>query len=185
MEANPPFSRISRTVLVANRWHRYCLDRYLRRDSSEGLYYYVDMPGSVGIVPLFDDGSTLLIRQKRYLLGVDLYEFPIGGMKPHDEPLAVARHELREEAGLVAARYDHLGTFAPYKGVSTERCHFFLARELSAVPQELELEESITLHRMLLTEARELLVTQELADGQSLAGLVFLDRFLQRESSRS
>lgn len=176
-----PFSRVSRTVLVANRWHRYCLDRYLRRDRSEGLYYYVDMPGSVGIVPLFPDGSTLLIRQRRYLLGVDLYEFPIGGMKRGEDPLAVAKHELREEAGLIAGRYDRLGAFAPYKGVSTERCHFYLARELTSVGQDLEPEEQITLHRMPLETARETLLTQELADGQSLAGLAFLDRFLAAE----
>lgn len=181
MTDDEPFSRISRTVLVANRWHRYCLDRYRRRDRSEGLYYYVDMPGSVGIVPLFDDGSTLLIRQRRYLLGVDLFEFPIGGMKRGEDPLEVAKHELREEAGLIARRFDRLGAFAPYKGVSTEHCHFYLARDLEIVPQDLELEEQITLHRMPLEQARETLLTQELADGQSLAGLAFLDRFLAKE----
>jgi ADP-ribose pyrophosphatase len=175
-----PFTRISRTVLVANRWHRYCLDRYVRRDGSEGLYYYVDMPGSVGIIPLFPDGTTLLIRQRRYLLDVDLYEFPIGGMKRGDDPLDVAKHELQEEAGLAAARFDALGSFAPYKGVSTERCHFYLARDLTAVEQSLEPEESLTLHRMPLADARELLVTQELADGQSMCGLMLLERFLAR-----
>ena len=88
----------------------------------------------------------------------------------------------REEAGLVAARYDAIGTFAPYKGVSNERCHYFLARELTAVPQSLEPEESLTVHRMPLAEAREVLIGQELADGQSLCGLMLLDRFLSRET---
>lgn len=179
-----PFERISRQVLVANRWHRYCLDRYVRRDGSEGLYYYVDMPGSVGIIPIFEDGTTLLIRQRRYLLDVDLYEFPIGGMKRGEPPIDVARHELREEAGLEAGRLDELGCFAPYKGVSTERCHFFLARDLQVVPQQLEPEESLTLHRMSLAEARERLISQELADGQSLCGLLLLDRFLANQEPK-
>lgn len=174
------FVRLAREVLVENRWHRYCRDRYTRRDGTEGEYFYVDMPGSVGIVPLFDDGSTLLIRQRRYLLGTDLFEFPIGGMHDGEAPEEVAARELREEAGLLAGRLDALGSFAPYKGVSNERCHFFLARDLREVGQELEAEEAIELHRMPLAAARAKLLEQPLWDGQSMVGLLLLDRYLAR-----
>jgi ADP-ribose pyrophosphatase len=107
-----------------------------------------------------------------------LWEFPIGGMKDGEEPLAVARRELREEAGLVAERWDALGSFAPYKGVSNEHCHFYLARDLEEVGQELEPSEHISVHRMLLADAREALLAQSLPDGQSITGLVLLERFL-------
>jgi len=170
--------RVSRRVLVENSWHRYCLDRYTHTDGSEGDYYYVEMPGSCGIIPIFADGSTALLRVERYLLDTWLWEFPIGGMREGEDPLAVARRELREEAGLAAERWDMLGSFAPYKGVSTERCHFYLARELEDVGQELESCEHISVHRMPMTEARDKLLGQELPDGQSITGLVLLDRFL-------
>lgn len=173
-----PFQRLSSEVLVNNPWHRYCRDHYVRRDGSEGVYYYVDMPGSVGIIPLFEDGTTVLLRQHRYLLGVDLWEFPIGGMEPCSDKLAVAQRELAEEAGLAAATWTELGAFAPYKGVSNERCHFFLARGLTPVPAHPEPEESITIHRLPLLEARRRLLDQELGDGQSWAGLILLDRHL-------
>ena len=174
----PPFQRLSREVLVENPWHRYCLDRYTRSDGSEGRYYYIDMPGSVGIIPLFEDGSTILLRQRRYLLDVDLWEFPIGGMADGDAPLWTGQKELREEAGLEAARWTRLGEFAPYKGVSNERCQFYLARDLKAVEREPELEEQISVHRFPLDEARRILLDQELGDGQSWCGLLLLDRFL-------
>ena len=74
-----PFDRLSHEVLVENAWHRYCMDRYVRTDGSEGVYYYVDMPGSCGSIPVFDDGSTILLRVHRYLLGGEFWEFPIGG----------------------------------------------------------------------------------------------------------
>lgn len=174
--SNPePFTRLARRVLVENRWHRYCCDDYVRRDGSRGEYYYVDMPGSCGTVPLFDDGSTVLLRVRRYLLGRELWEFPIGGMKAGEDPLAVAQHELEEEAGLRAARWTKLGQFAPYKGVSNEVCHFFLAQDLTWTRQQLELEEDITVHRLPLAQARRLLLGQDLADGQSLVGLMLLD----------
>ncbi len=183
MSQPSPFSRIDREVLVSNRWHRYCRDRYVRRDGTEGEYYFIDMPGAVGIVPRFADGTTILCRQYRYLLGTHLWEFPIGGMKPGEEPRHAAEHELREEAGLVAALWTYLGAFAPYKGVSNERTHFFVAEELTVVEQELEPEEEITLHRMSMTDARELLLSQALGDGQSWGGLMLLDRLDGRDRS--
>jgi ADP-ribose pyrophosphatase len=172
--------RLSREVLVENAWHRYCVDRYVQRDGSEGRYYYVDMPGSCGVVPRFSDGSTVLLRVERYLLGRTLWEFPIGGMHDGEDPLDVAQRELAEEAGLRAARWAALGTFAPYKGVSNEVCHFFLAEDLDEVGQALEPSEAITVHRMPFAEARALLVGQELGDGQSLAGLLLLERWRDR-----
>jgi len=176
-----PYTRLERTVLVDNRWHRYCRDRYVRRDGTEGEYFYVDMPGSCGTVPVFADGSTVLLRVRRYLLGCELWEFPIGGMRPGEDPLAVARHELEEEAGLVGGQWTKLGEFAPYKGVSNEICHFFLARDLQWTAQRLEAEEDIAVHPMPFAEARRLLLEQPIADGQSLVGLMLYDRFLARE----
>ena len=124
------------------------------------------------------DGTMALVRVRRYLLGVDLWELPIGGMQEGERPLDVARKELREEAGLVAEDWTALGVFAPYKGVSNERCHVFLARDLREVPQELEPSEQISVHRMPIVDARRTLLDQECGDGQSMAGLMLLDRWL-------
>jgi len=178
-----PMRRLHREVLVDNAWHRYCKDRYVQADGSEGVYYYVDMPGSCGCIPVFPDGSTVLLQVDRYLLGRTLWEFPIGGMAAGEQPLAVAKKELREEAGLLADEWTELGRFAPYKGASNEVCHFFLARGLHTVPQELEPSERITAHRLPFAEARRVLIEQELGDGQSMAGLLLLDRWLQRGNS--
>ncbi|MGC6489017.1 MAG: NUDIX domain-containing protein [Planctomycetota bacterium] len=178
MTAPRRFRRLHREVLVDNAWHRYCRDRYVQRDGSEGDYFYVDMPGSCAAIPVFEDGTMALVRVHRYLLGVDLWEFPIGGMKDGERPLEVAQKELREEAGLLAEDWTALGAFAPYKGVSTERCHVFLARGLREVPQQLEASEEISVHRMPVAQARRTLLEQECGDGQSMAGLMLLDRWL-------
>ena len=180
MNDDQAFRRLSREVLVHNPWHRYCLDRYVRADGSEGRYYYVDMPGSSAAIPVYDDGTMVLVQVHRYLLGQDLFEFPIGGMADGDEPLHTAQEELRQEAGLLARDWTPLGHFAPYKGVSNERCHFFLARGLESVVQDLEPSERITVHRLPIVEARARLLDQECGDGQSMAGLLLLDRWLAR-----
>ena len=173
-----PFTRLSRRVLVESSWHRYCQDRYVRADGSEGAYYYVDMPGSCGIVPLWEDGTTVLLRTWRYLLGGWIWEFPIGGMEAGDDPRSAAERELEEETGLRARTWHELGEFAPYKGVSNELCRFFLARDLEQAQAHPEPEEAITVHRMTLDEARVRLLANQPLDGQSLCGLLLLERFL-------
>lgn len=183
MSGRTPFTRLSREVLVDNPWHRYCRDRYVQTDGSDGAYHYVDMAGSCAAIPVFADGTTLLLRVYRYLLERDLWEFPIGGMKPGEDPLTVARKELHEEAGVVAGDWTPLGRFAPYKGASNEICHFWLARDLREDRQQLEPSERITVHRLPFAEARARLVEQECGDGQSMAGLVLLDRWLARGNS--
>ncbi len=180
MSAREPFTRLQHEVLVDNPWHRYCRDRYVQTDGSEGTYYFIDMPGSCAAIPVFADGSTVLVHVHRYVLGRDLWEFPIGGMRAGDEPLAVAQSELHEEAGLRARTWTELGRFAPYKGVSNEVCHFFLARDLEEVGQELEPSERITVHRLPLADARERLLSQPIGDGQSMVGLLLLDRWLAK-----
>lgn len=175
------FRRLSHEVLIENPWHRYCLDHYTQADGSEGRYFFVDMPGSCGIIPRFADGSTLLLRVYRYLLGRWLWEFPIGGMKYGEDPISVAHKELREETGFVAREMQAIGRFSPYKGVSNECCHFFVARGLEERGQELEPSERIEVHRLPWGEARERLLAQELGDGQSMSGLLLYERFLARE----
>ena len=173
------FRRLSREVLVDNPWHRYCLDRYTQADGSEGRYYYVDMPGSCGIVPLFADGSTLLVRVYRYLLGSWLWEFPIGHEGRRGScrrcPQGAARGDRLRGAGDAAHRQ-----LLAVQGVSNERCHFFLARGLEEVGQDLEASERIEVHRMPWDEARERLLAQELGDGQSMSGLLLYERWLAR-----
>jgi 8-oxo-dGTP pyrophosphatase MutT (NUDIX family) len=171
---------LSTEVLVENKWHRYCRDRFRQTDGSEGEYYHIDMAGACGTIPLFRDGSTVLLQVYRYVLDATLWEFPIGGMAPGDDPLDVAKRELEEEAGLVANHWTLLGQFAPYKGVSNEIDRFYLAKDLTWTEQKLEPSEEIQVHRMPLDEARRRLYDQPLIDGQSIVGLHLLDQSTRR-----
>ena len=47
-----------------------------------------------------------------------------------EEPLDVARRELREEAELEAASWTHLSSTYPSPGISAEVHHLYLARDL-------------------------------------------------------
>jgi len=57
-------------------------------------------PGSIGIVPFFDDGTITMVSQYRHPIGDYLLEIPTGTMEHGESPLNCARRELEEEVGL-------------------------------------------------------------------------------------
>jgi ADP-ribose pyrophosphatase len=121
--------RTSRTlgtrVVYENRWMRVREGAIRRRDGSEGIYGVVEKPDFVVIVPLEDDGRIHLVQQYRYPVGARYWEFPQGAWeaKPRADPAEVARGELREETGLVAAKMVQAGHLFEAYGYSNQGYH--------------------------------------------------------------
>ncbi|HET7682798.1 MAG TPA: NUDIX hydrolase [Marmoricola sp.] len=91
-------------------------------------------PGAVVVLAIDDSDRVVLVRQYRHAARMRLLQLPAGVL---DEPGEDARHaaarELREEAGLEAAHWEHLLTCYPTPGKSEETQAFFLARGLREV----------------------------------------------------
>jgi 8-oxo-dGTP pyrophosphatase MutT (NUDIX family) len=63
-------------------------------------YYIIENRGWVGIVPVTEDGRFLLNRQYKHGIGLDVLEFPAGGIDAHEnDPVVSAQRELMEETG--------------------------------------------------------------------------------------
>jgi 8-oxo-dGDP phosphatase len=104
---------------------------------------WVDHPGAVAVIALDDADRVLLLSQYRHPVRSELWEPPAGLLDVVDEPhvLAAAR-ELAEEADLVAASWWRLVDFYTTPGGSSERIVVFLARGLSAVPDDERFERT-------------------------------------------
>ena len=99
-------------------------------DGAEALHTVVESPDSAFVVPYFDNGDTVLVRQWRHAWDVSSWEVPAGTFSDGEEPETCARRELREETGLVASRYRSLGVVHG-AAFLTGRAHLFLAEALS------------------------------------------------------
>jgi ADP-ribose pyrophosphatase len=129
-------------------------------------------PGAAAAVPLFDDGTIVILRQYRHAVGGFIWEVPAGKLdKPGEDPLACARRELAEEAGLAAARWDKLGSIFTTPGFCDEIIHLYLARDLSETSMRHERDEVIEIHRMKLTDALARIPTEEIRDTKTVAAL--------------
>jgi len=91
----------------------------------------LEHPGAVVVLAVDDDGQACLLRQYRHPAGRQFVELPAGLLDvPGEDPETTARRELREEVGLEATEWTHLGSFHSSPGISEEVMHFYLAQGL-------------------------------------------------------
>jgi 8-oxo-dGTP pyrophosphatase MutT (NUDIX family) len=138
---------------------------------------YVEHPGAVAVVAL-DGDDVLLVRQFRAPLGAELLEIPAGTLDKGDaeSPLECGVRELAEEVGARADRWDHLATYAVAPGISSEVLHLYLARDLTLGDRRADgiEEESMTVERLVLSEAPAAIATGRITDAKTIIGLLLV-----------
>jgi 8-oxo-dGTP pyrophosphatase MutT (NUDIX family) len=144
-------------------------------------YYIIENRGWVGVVPMTEDGRFLINLQYKHGIGLEVLEFPAGGIDPHEtDPLETARRELMEETGYSFAddRVEFLAhMYANPTGARTE-IWWYLARDVrkTGTPKEDPLE---VIENQLVTPAEllELLHSGQFAvQGQISAAYMALEK---------
>jgi ADP-ribose pyrophosphatase len=154
-------------------------DRVRLPDGSEGTREYIRHPGAVAIVPLFDDGTVLLERQFRYPHGREFIEVPAGKIDPGEPQLDTARRELLEETGYVAQEWTRLGVIHTAIAYTDEAIALFLARKLTQAERKLDQGEFLELLIVDFSEALEMIRDGRITDAKSVAGLLWVDRWIK------
>ncbi len=127
--------------------------------------------GAAVILPVLDDGSIVMIRNDRFAVDEELLELPAGTLEPPEPPEACAARELTEETGYTAGRLEKLGRFFTGPGTCDEVMHAYLATELAAGEQALEVHERIEPLVVAADEARRMVRDGRLHDAKSIAAL--------------
>jgi len=134
-------------------------------------------PGSVVVLPIFNDGSVLLIRQYRHTVGDFLWELVAGRKEPHESPGATARRELLEETGYTARRLLKLLHIIPTPGFVQEWMWIFAAEGLAEGTAQPEEDEKITPRAFTLKQVDAMIRNGRLRDAKSIAGLLYYMRY--------
>ncbi|MDP2772765.1 MAG: NUDIX hydrolase [Nocardioides sp.] len=99
----------------------------------------LEHPGAVVVLALDEQERVLCLRQYRHPAARRFVELPAGLLDAEgEEPLDVARRELREEAGLEATEWVRLTAAYSSPGISAELIHYFLARGLTEVDRDFD-----------------------------------------------
>jgi 8-oxo-dGTP pyrophosphatase MutT (NUDIX family) len=129
-------------------------------------------PGGAAVVALDEGDRVCVLRQYRPVIGRWVWEIPAGKIDPAEPPLETARRELTEEAGMIAARWEDLGSILSSPGIFTERIYLFLARGLTKVQDNPQGDEVFEVHWLAFPEALRRARGGEIEDAKSVAALM-------------
>lgn len=155
-----PAGEADKKVLAEGRWLRLVM---------KGHWEYAERPnvtGTVGMVPVTDDGKIVLVEQHRIPVGRQVIELPAGlvGDTPEgrmETPAQAALRELLEETGYHADALAPLTQGASSAGMTNETVSLFLATGLKKVgPGGGDGSEKILVHEIPLEQAEDWLAGQ-------------------------
>lgn len=155
-------------------------------DGETSVREWIDHPGAAAVVPIFEDGRTLLIRQFRYPPRRTFLEVPAGKFdRPDEAAEAVAERELEEETGWRADRFEALGAAYPCIGYSNEKIHVFAAYGLTRTEQDLADGEFVEVVPMPLDEAVARARNGEIKDMKTITALVYAAAHVNEQPTAS
>lgn len=137
-----------------------------------GTREWIKHPGACAVVPVFENGDVMLIRQFRYPMAQIFWEVPAGKIDPGEDQDSTAFRELEEEAGLRAEKYEYVGHFYPGIGYSDELIHIYLAWGLTSVSQNMDEDEFVIKERIPFQKAVQMVHSGEINDGKTVICLL-------------
>jgi 8-oxo-dGTP pyrophosphatase MutT (NUDIX family) len=169
-EAGQSITTLSTREVYRNHWMRLREDRILRSNGQEGIYGVVEKDDAAVILPL-DHGRVWLVEQFRYTIEERALELPQGGWEMEiSNPEELARGELKEETGLVAAEITHLGTLWIAYGFTRQKQHVFLATGLAQSQREPDAEEhDLMVHSVTEDEFEQMMLDGRIRDNCTVA----------------
>ena len=120
----------SSTTVYENPWIRVREDAVDRPDGSAGIYGVVEVRNAaVFVVPVTADDEVVLVEVDRYTTGASA-RGPRGWLRRRGPAASPRERELREETGLVADSWEHVGSMFALNGICHAPEHVYLARGL-------------------------------------------------------
>lgn len=160
-------TKISSQQLYDGRIVQLFRDQVALPDGSPAVREVIRHPGGVGILPLFEDGTVMVVRQCRYPYGAVITEIPAGKLEAGEDPLACGQRELKEEVGAQADTWTFLGEIYPTPAYDNEIIRIYLATHLTLTEQHLDEGEFLSLERIPLSQLVEEVMAGRVPDAKT------------------
>lgn len=145
----------------------------------------VHHPGSAMVLVVDEKKRILLVSQFRVPPQRKLWELPAGKIDEGETPLAAAKRELAEETGYKAKTWKKLSTYWASPGFLAEKFNIYLATDLSAGKATPMDDERIEWRWFTSKELDDLILTDKLNDGKTIAAYLIWKRFHSKKPKAS
>lgn len=166
---NGPWAVKETELKYRNQFIEVNEDAVIRPDGEPGTYATVSLKPGVSVIAVDERGYAYLTRQFRYALGGESVEVICGAVEEGETPLAAARREAEEEAGVVAGRWDELGHVDLDTSIVNCRSSLFLATGLTFTDPSPEGVETLTTLKVHLREAVQMVMDSRITHAPSCA----------------
>jgi len=124
---------------------------------------------AVGVVAVFEDNTTLLVRQYRPAVKIETLEIPAGLLERDESPVEAALRELEEETGYRAEKIEKICEYFMSPGVSAGKFYLYYAENLIKTEQHLDEDEFVEVDRVSLGD----IAMSDLSDGKSIIAVEY------------
>ena len=163
---------VSSQVGFTGRLLQVKIDTVTLPNGKESSREVIKHPGAVGILPVLDDGSIVLVKQYRYPVGTVLYEIPAGKLDIGEAPEVCAPRELSEETGYKAKEWKLLTSIVTTPGFTDEVIHLYLAKGLTKEEQHTDEDEFIDVVAFTPEQVKKMVLEKDIFDAKTLSALL-------------
>lgn len=150
-------------------------DKALLPNGNTATREVVEHNGGVCVAALTDNDEVLFVRQFRYPYMEIIPEIPAGKRDRADEdPLECGIRELKEETGATAEKFIPLGKLYPSPGYCGEIIWMYAATGLSYGEQNPDDDEFLTVEKIPLNKAVEMILSGEITDAKTQTAVLKL-----------
>ncbi|MEX0944398.1 MAG: NUDIX hydrolase [Balneolaceae bacterium] len=132
---------------------------------------WIKHPGACAVVPVFEDGTIMLLKQFRYPPRKIFIEVPAGKIDPGEDPIRTAERELLEESGIRCKHLEKVGSFYPAIGYADEIIHSYVAWGLKIEDQNVDDDEFLEPYRISFKKALQMIENGEITDSKTISTL--------------
>jgi len=165
-----PWQVHGREIVHETPWMRIEDYPITQPDGQPGRYGVVHFQNlALAILPLFDTGETVLVGQHRFPQDKYSWEIPEGGGNPEADPVEEAARELKEEAGLTAARWTEILRMDLSNSITDEASIGYIATGLTQGEAQPEGCEVLELRRLHFCDLLDEVVSGQITDALTVA----------------
>jgi 8-oxo-dGTP pyrophosphatase MutT (NUDIX family) len=157
-------------------------DQAINPAGKQTVYGYVESKGdSVYVIPVDEKGNTYIVRQYRYPLKQETWEF-VAGRVDNEQPENAAKRELLEETGLEADDITTVGDIYIANGITNFKSTIYVARGLAKVTDQLDESDGILeVIQVSMDEVVKKILAGTIQCGPSIAAFFMVKAYLEGE----
>lgn len=139
----------------------------------------VEHARGVAVVAVDQEKNIYLVKQFRKAIEKIIYEIPAGLVEAGEDVSQAAERELQEEIGLKPLNLELVSEAYASPGFTDEKLSIFFADEFETSKLDLDDTEFLTVEKIPLKKAIEMVENFEISDAKSIIGILYAARKYQ------